>query len=42
LGKHSTSVSCLYIKRLSEVDIDVLEELVDDAYKHIVKTNTIC
>ncbi|MEX1179455.1 MAG: DUF1801 domain-containing protein [Cucumibacter sp.] len=28
LGKHSISKSCLYIKRLSEVDMGVLEELV--------------
>lgn len=28
LGKHRTSVSCLYITRLSEVDADVLRELV--------------
>jgi hypothetical protein len=28
LGKHSTGKSCLYIKRLDDVDLDVLEELV--------------
>lgn len=28
LGKHSTSVSCLYIKKLSDVDLDVLRELI--------------
>ena len=28
LGKHSTGKSCLYIKRLSDVDQDVLEEIV--------------
>jgi len=28
LGKHSTGKSCLYIKRLDDVDVDVLEELV--------------
>ena len=28
LGKHKTSKSCLYIKRLSDVDEDVLEELI--------------
>ncbi len=32
LGKHSTSVSCLYIKRLSDVDVKVLEEVIADAY----------
>lgn len=28
LGKHSTSVSCLYIKKLTDVDLAVLERLV--------------
>ena len=42
LGKHSTSVSCLYIKRLSDVDTGAPERLIDDAYKHFVKTYTIC
>jgi hypothetical protein len=37
LGKHSTSVSCLYIKRLPDVDTKVLEKVIADAYKHVVK-----
>ncbi|HSK22636.1 MAG TPA: DUF1801 domain-containing protein [Egicoccus sp.] len=28
LGKHSTGKSCLYIKRLSDIDLDVLRDLV--------------
>lgn len=28
LGKYSTGKSCLYIKRLSDVDVDVLKELM--------------
>jgi len=28
LGKHKTGKSCLYIKRLSDVDEDVLEEMI--------------
>lgn len=28
LGRHKKSVSCLYIPRLSEVDLDVLEEMI--------------
>jgi hypothetical protein len=28
LGKHSTGKACLYIKRLDDVDVDVLRELV--------------
>lgn len=37
LGTHSVSVSCLYIKRLSDVDPKVLEKIIADAYKHSVK-----
>jgi hypothetical protein len=33
LGKHSTGSSCLYIKRLSEVDDGVLEELVEQGLR---------
>ncbi len=28
LGKHTTGVGCLYVKRLADVDIDLLDELV--------------
>ena len=31
LGKHSTGKSCLYIKRLSDVDQDVLKELITES-----------
>ena len=30
LGKHSTGKSCLYVKRLADVDVGVLRELVDE------------
>jgi len=35
LGKYSTGKSCLYIKRLSDIDVDVLKELISDALKAI-------
>ncbi len=28
LGKHSTSVACLYINKLADVDVEVLEKLI--------------
>ena len=37
LGKHKLGKSCLYIKRLSDVDMDVLEELIKEAYDHMTK-----
>jgi hypothetical protein len=33
LGKHSTGKGCLYIKRLSDVDVEVLKELIATSYK---------
>ena len=33
LGKHTTSKSCLYIKRLSDVDKKVLKELIAESVK---------
>ena len=35
LGKYKTGKGCIYIKRLSDVDLEVLEELVADAYAHV-------
>lgn len=35
LGKHTTSMGCLYVKKLSDVDTGVLRELVTRAYKHL-------
>lgn len=33
LGKHKTSVGCLYIKKLTDVDIKVLEKLIKRSYE---------
>ena len=37
LGKHRTGKSCLYIKRLSEVDRDVLETLIAESLQFMRK-----
>ncbi len=34
LGKHRKSVSCLYINKLADVDMDVLRELIQRSYDH--------
>jgi hypothetical protein len=31
LGKHTQSKGCLYIKRLDDVDVDVLEKLIEES-----------
>ncbi|MBK9760985.1 MAG: DUF1801 domain-containing protein [Flavobacteriales bacterium] len=38
LGKHTTGKSCLYIKRLSDVDLKLLEELIVKGVKAMAKT----
>lgn len=35
LGKHKTSKACIYINKLTDVDMKVLEELIETAYKDI-------
>lgn len=35
LGKHTTGKGCIYIKRLSDVDLTVLKNLVGDAYRRM-------
>ena len=40
LGKHSTGKACLYIKRLADVDLKVLKELVTKSVKHMQKLSS--
>lgn len=35
LGKHKTGKGCLYINRLSDVDIDVLKKLCEESYNNL-------
>lgn len=39
LGKYKTGKACLYIKRLDDVNIDVLRELVAASVTHMRETN---
>ena len=39
LGRHETSKACLYITKLADVDLAVLEELIGAAYADGVKTS---
>lgn len=41
LGKHTTGKGCIYVKRLSDVSIDVLEELIRTAYDDLKKQYTV-
>ncbi|MCH7689946.1 MAG: DUF1801 domain-containing protein [candidate division Zixibacteria bacterium] len=37
LGKHKTSKGCLYIKKLEDVDMKVLKELIKQSYQDMKK-----
>jgi len=38
LGKYKTGKSCLYIKRLSDIDEQVLQRLINESVKYMRKT----
>lgn len=38
LGRHKTGKGCIYIKRLSDVDLGVLEQIAGDAHAHMKQT----
>lgn len=42
LGKHKVSVSCLYLKRLADVDMGVLEEILADSVRRTRETHPTC
>jgi hypothetical protein len=37
LGKHKTGASCLYINKLDDIDLDVLEELIRESLIYMKK-----
>jgi hypothetical protein len=39
LGKHSTGKSCLYIKRVEDIDLTTLRELVKQSVDHMIAIN---
>lgn len=39
LGKHTASKACLYVKRLSDMDMAVLRELIELSVAHMTRTN---
>lgn len=39
LGKHKTSVGCVYINKLSDVDAEVLRKLIQRSYEYMKKIN---
>lgn len=41
LGKHKTSVGCLYINKLADVDMKVLKQLIKRSYTAAKKTHKV-
>ena len=41
LGKHKLSKSCLYVNKLSDIDLNVLEELITAGLKDLDKIWTV-
>jgi len=39
LGKHTTGKACLYIKKIEDVYMDVLRELIEKSVEHVATTN---
>jgi hypothetical protein len=39
LGKHSTSRVCVYIKRLSDIQLPILEQIVQQSYEYVKSQN---
>lgn len=40
LGEHKTGKSCLYIKKVDDIDLDVLRELIECSVDHVTKSST--
>jgi len=38
LGKHKTGKGCIYIKKLTDVDMEILKQMITNALKHARKT----
>jgi hypothetical protein len=39
LGKYKSSKACLYINKLDDVDMEVLEQLLKESYQHSLENN---
>ena len=39
LGKHRVGVSCLYVNKLADVDMETLRELIARSFEHVRATN---
>jgi hypothetical protein len=40
LGKHKTGKGCLYVNKLSDVNVDVLKKIIETGYDHMKKNHS--
>lgn len=41
LGKHRKSVACIYVRRLADLDLQVLEKLINATVRHLRKRESL-
>jgi hypothetical protein len=37
MGKYKTGKSCLYVKQMSDIDLDVLKKLIEESVNYLKK-----
>lgn len=42
LGKYKSAKGCMYINKLADVDMDVLEQLIREGYQHSLEKDSLC
>lgn len=42
LGKHKSAKACVYVKKLSDINLEVLEELISLSLTHVKSTHSGC
>lgn len=42
LGKYRSGKGCMYVNKLSDVDMNVLAQLIQESYEYSLKKNTLC
>ena len=42
LGKYKSAKGCMYVNKLADVDMDVLEQLIRESWEYSLKSDRIC
>jgi hypothetical protein len=41
LGPHKSSMVCLYIRKLDDINLDVLREIIESSYRHVMQNKDV-